>query len=89
MPAEYPQRLVDIRVYQPRMLPNAKQAAYVGKPVHVVWQQPVFSLFGGGGKDGPLHELVRWYGYVIEFDRQIPDDELVRQTRLPAPKGKK
>lgn len=86
---EFPKRLQDLRIYTPRHLPKAEHSRFVGKPVTVIWQTPVFSLFGGGGKDGPLHELIRWYGYVVELDKQIPDDELIRQPRLMDPDRKK
>lgn len=80
--ADFPKYLQDIRIYQPSHLPCAAHSRFVGKPVTVIWQAPIFSLFGGGGKDGPLHELVKWYGYVVELDKQIPDTELIRQPRL-------
>lgn len=67
------------RIYQPLvgMHPNERHRKWVGKQVTVIWQQPIFSLFGGGGKSGPLHELTQWFGYVVELDKQIPQSELL------------
>ncbi len=82
---QFPEGIFDTRIYWPKvgLHPNPAQAKYVGKPVTVVWQTPVFSLFGGGGELGPLHEMVRWDGYVLQFDKLIPQDELTRLVRIP------
>ncbi len=86
----YREDLQDVRIYKPKCgkHPNGVQARYIGKPVHVVWQQPIFTFAGGNPKIGLVHELTQWFGYVVEFDKQIPQDELIRQLRLPAPKDK-
>lgn len=85
----YPSNLLDTsRVYSPRHLPSAKHSRWVGKSVTVVWQPPIFamSLFDEDRNGQSPWELIRWYGYVIELDKQIPDDELVRKDLRVQPK---
>jgi hypothetical protein len=86
-PKHYPDYLLDTsRVYSPRMLPSAAHSRWVGKPVTVVWQQPVFSLSLENRHGQPGWDLIRWYGYVVELDKQIPSDELPKKDMRVQPK---
>ena len=75
----YRAELQDICLYSPHSLPAMKDCRFVGRPVHVVWQQPIFTFAGGKPGKGLIHELTQWFGYVIELDRQVPQDELLPQ----------
>lgn len=88
MTTKFPEHLLDrSRVYSPLLLPSAKHSRWVGQSVTVVWQPPFFHLSWERGRDGmPVWELIRHYGYVVELDKQIPDDELVRKDLRVQPK---
>ena len=87
MGTKYRPELIDTRIYQPGvgLHPNQKQAAFVGKPVHVVWQQPVFNMVRRPAGD-PFHVLARHDGYVIELDKMIPQEDLKHLTQTPKDK---
>jgi hypothetical protein len=63
----------ELRIYRPKVVYPAF-APYVGKLVTVRWSHPSFNPVGYSGGQ-TIHEC-RFFGYVAELDRQIPEDEL-------------
>ena len=69
------------RIYQPACgkHPSNRHARLAGKPVTVRWMPPVFSVSGSierGPEAGPVH-TPKWFGFVVELNKQIPEDELL------------
>jgi hypothetical protein len=85
-----PEARTETRIYQPGVgrHPNAKKAAWVGKPVTVRWRAP-YLLYQGmepNKKTGQAEFLwsMEWVGWVYEMNDWFPEADL-----KPLPKEKK
>lgn len=81
---EFRECIHETRIWSPKYGTRLSERPWVGKPVHVEWQAPVFERCGAMYTDRGIEMawLMRWYAFVPELNRQVPGDEL-----LHTPKG--
>lgn len=74
----------EVRVYNPRAgkYPNATCAAYIGKPVEVMWRSPIPYLAGCTPNMEHLFEF-EWVAWVPILGCHIPESDFQKQFKGP------
>ncbi len=75
---EFKERVNEQRIWRPKIGTRLSERKWVGKPVHVTWQAPVFdragALYADKGIETAWH--IQWFGFVKELNRLVPGEEL-------------